>query len=330
MNQECHEMPEVRQAHRPVRVEIRLELLFASIFNWLPEGRQFLGVSVGFFYPHTLSQTDLPRFFLDELSERQRVSDTNSELIPLTSLTRKQRRVLGVLIEKAFTVPDQYPLTLKATTTGCNQKNNRDPVTNYDEDDVQETLEELQKLGFVGVVHTESGRTERYRHYMRMRTQWTAPQIAIMAELMLRGRQQLGELRTRASRMSAIDGQEDLRRELQGLMELKLVRSNGPLERRGIEVDHSLYPEGEKHDPLSTFSEVDSHDDDSGNGTSHKTVGVGVSRHVSNEATSDASNDRIESLESELRELKNELSSMRNEIQSLQADVADLRRQLGG
>ncbi|MBM4076489.1 MAG: DUF480 domain-containing protein, partial [Planctomycetes bacterium] len=82
-------------------------------------------------------------------------------MIPLTPLSRKQRRVLGVLVEKAFTVPDQYPLTLKATTTACNQKNNREPVTNYSEDDVAESLEQLQALGFVGCLHTESGRTER-------------------------------------------------------------------------------------------------------------------------------------------------------------------------
>ena len=67
---------------------------------------------------------------------------TNPELIPLTSLSRKQRRVLGVLLEKAFTVPDQYPMTVKATTTGCNQKNNRDPISSYDEADVFQTLEE--------------------------------------------------------------------------------------------------------------------------------------------------------------------------------------------
>ena len=58
------------------------------------------------------------------------VSDSaNNEVIALTSFTRKQRRVLGVLLEKAFTVPDQYPMTLKGATTGCNQKNNRAPIS---------------------------------------------------------------------------------------------------------------------------------------------------------------------------------------------------------
>jgi uncharacterized protein YceH (UPF0502 family) len=127
--------------------------------------------------------------------------DDDSEKITLTTLSRPQRRVLGTLVEKGLTTPDQYPLTLKAATTGCNQKSNRDPVTEYDEDAVQRTLDELREMGLVGEVHTEGGRAARYRHYMRQKTTITEPQLAILTELMLRGRQQLGELRTRASRM---------------------------------------------------------------------------------------------------------------------------------
>ena len=110
------------------------------------------------------------------------MSDSTMEHIPLKELSRKQRRVLGVLLEKAFTVPDQYPMTLKAITTGCNQKNNRDPVSNYSEDDVAETLNQLQQIGLIGCLHTEGGRTERYRHYMRQRTPLSEPQLAIMTE----------------------------------------------------------------------------------------------------------------------------------------------------
>ena len=64
------------------------------------------------------------------------MTEPEKEQVSLKDMPRKQRRVLGVLLEKAFTVPDQYPMTLKGTTTGCNQKNNRDPISNYDEDDV--------------------------------------------------------------------------------------------------------------------------------------------------------------------------------------------------
>ncbi|MEK6262481.1 MAG: DUF480 domain-containing protein [Planctomycetota bacterium] len=256
----------------------------------------------------------------------------NSDLIPLTSFSRKQRRVLGVLLEKAFTVPEQYPLTLKGTTTGCNQKNNRAPISNYDEDDVAETLNELQTLGFVGCIHTETGRTERYRHYMRLRTALTGPQLAIMTELLLRGRQQLGELRTRASRMVQIESQDDLRRELQSLLEANLVRSNGPLERRGIEVDHNLYPEGENHEQLSALSDDDvrDNDDDRPAPLSTRPPASAASHAMESPSTSRASDERAAALEATVRELKDDLASIRDEFRSLQDRFEDLRRQLGG
>lgn len=255
----------------------------------------------------------------------------DEELIPLTPLSRKQRRVLGVLVEKAFTVPDQYPLTLKATTTACNQKNNREPVTNYSEDDVAESLEQLQALGFVGCLHTESGRTERYRHYLRMRTKLNGAQIAILTELLLRGKQQLGELRTRASRMVQVNTQEDLRRELQSLMDAGLIRSNGPLERRGIEVDHSLYADGEKHEPLSAWSGNDSSDVDD------ETESVPIPSPVrSNSATpthqqpQSPSRDQWDRMDASIRELKGELETIRADFRELQTRFDDLQRQLGG
>jgi uncharacterized protein YceH (UPF0502 family) len=161
-------------------------------------------------------------------------------------------------IEKAFTTPDQYPLTLKAATAGCNQKSNRDPVTNYNEEQVQRFLDELRALGLVAVVHTESGRTERFRHYARKAYPFTEPQLAIMGELLLRGRQQPGELRTRASRMVPIDSQEQLRTELSSLLERGYIQSNGPLDRRGVDVDHSFYQADEgKALAAGSFSSVD-------------------------------------------------------------------------
>lgn len=274
-----------------------------------------------------------PRNHPDSHFRKPIVSDSaNSDLIPLTSFTRKQRRVLGVLLEKAFTVPDQYPMTLKGATTGCNQKNNRDPISNYDEDDVSETLGELQALGFVGCIHTETGRTERYRHYLRLRTKLTGPQLAIMTELLLRGRQQLGELRTRASRMVQIESQDDLRRELQTLIEQNLVRSNGPLERRGIEVDHSLYPEGENHEQLSALSDDDDRgrDDDRPAPVSTRPAASAPSHVMAPPSASRASDERVAALEATVRELKDDLASIRDEFRSLQDRFEDLRRQLGG
>ncbi len=171
------------------------------------------------------------------------MTEPTDEYPPITELTKSQRRVLGVLVEKALTTPDAYPLSLKATTTGCNQKSNRHPLTNYDESATYDTLDELREMGLVAFVHTESGRTERYRHYVRRRFTFSEPQVAIMTELLLRGRQTLGELRARASRMVPIDSLEQLRDELAQLLSSNYIQATGPLERRGVEVDHNLYPE---------------------------------------------------------------------------------------
>ncbi len=255
------------------------------------------------------------------------MTDSSMEQIPLTTLTRKQRRVLGVLLEKAFTTPEQYPLTLKATTTGCNQKNNRDPVSNYDEDGVQITLEELREIGFIGVLHTETGRTERYRHYMRHRTKLSEPQLAIMTELMLRGKQQLGELRTRASRMVPIESQDELRDALQVLAGLGLVRSNGPLDRRGIEVDHTLYPAGENHEALSTYEEEPSAATVS---ASRPTPPVAVPVERASVSVPASEPSRIHSMGTELATLRDEVRELRERVETLTDTVADLRRQLGG
>lgn len=166
----------------------------------------------------------------------------------IKDLSKIQRRVLGALMEKAFTTPDQYPLTLKATTTACNQKSNRSPLVTYDEGQVQDALDAMRQDLLVAEVFPGGGRTARYRHYARHKFNFSEAQFAIIAELLLRGRQQPGELRTRASRMVRVESQEQLRQELAGLQEMGYLQANGPLDRRGVEVDHTFYldKEGKK------------------------------------------------------------------------------------
>ena len=106
---------------------------------------------------------------------------------------------------------------------------------------MQDTLDALREDLLVAEVFTGGGRAARYRHYMRHKFDFTEPQFAIIAELLLRGRQQPGELRTRASRMVRIESQEQLRQELTTLQEKGYVQANGPLDRRGVEVDHTFY-----------------------------------------------------------------------------------------
>ena len=194
------------------------------------------------------------------------------------------------------------------------------------EDDAAETLSQLQQSGFVGCLHTEGGRTERYRHYMRRVTKLTEPQLAIMTELLLRGRQQLGELRTRASRMVAIETQEALRQELQGLQEQQLVHANGQLERRGIEVDHTLYPAGENHDRMVMLAEEP---DDPPVAATARPGAAAISHHEPRTPLDPAAGDRLAALESLVRELKDDLGSVRLEFRDLQDRFDDLRRQLG-
>lgn len=159
-------------------------------------------------------------------------------------LTPRQRRVLGVLVEKQKTTPESYPLSVSAIVTGCNQKSNRDPVTNYDMDDAEETLQQLRKLG-AAVMVEGSGRVVKWKHtlYDWLGLRGRAAEMAVMAELMLRGPQTEGELRQRASRMDAIPDLPALQTILNTLNEMGLViYLTPPGVRRGAVVAHNLYP----------------------------------------------------------------------------------------
>jgi len=154
-----------------------------------------------------------------------------------------QRRVLGVLIEKAKTTPAGYPMTTNAIVTGCNQKNNREPLTAYDDIDVGNTLVELQALGVVKEIDWV-GRTAKYKHLAYELLGVRPVELAVLAELLLRGPQALGELRARASRMEPIEDLAALKAIVDGLVERGLMVELTP-PGRGQMVTHGLYPAGE-------------------------------------------------------------------------------------
>jgi uncharacterized protein YceH (UPF0502 family) len=158
-------------------------------------------------------------------------------------LTPHQRRVLGVLIEKAKTTPAGYPMTVNAIVAGCNQKNNRDPITAYDDVDVSNTLVELQTLGVVKEIDWV-GRVPKYKHLAYEWLGVNPAELAVLTELLLRGAQALGELRARASRMEPIADLDALKPIVEGLIERKwMVELTGP--GRGQIVTHNLYLPGE-------------------------------------------------------------------------------------
>ena len=155
-------------------------------------------------------------------------------------LDARQRRVLGVLIEKAKTTPAAYPMTVNAIVTGCNQKNNRDPVTAYDDFGVEKALDELRTLGAVSEIDW-LGRAAKYKHHAYEWLGVSKAELAVLAELMLRGAQALGELRARAARMEPIADLAALKPIVDALLERGLMIALTP-PGRGQIVSHGLYP----------------------------------------------------------------------------------------
>ena len=149
------------------------------------------------------------------------------------------RRVVGVLAEKAKTTPDGYPMSLNAIRTGCNQKSNRRPLMELEADEVEESLDRLRELGAVGFVEGY-GRVQKYRHYLYEWLGVDKIELAVMTELLLRGEQTVGELRARAARMEPIADQATLRPVLDSLKSKELVIALTP-DGRGQVVGHTLF-----------------------------------------------------------------------------------------
>jgi uncharacterized protein YceH (UPF0502 family) len=164
-----------------------------------------------------------------------------------TPLTPRERRVVGVLVEKQKTTPEYYPMSIAALVSGCNQKSNRDPVTNYDADDVEDILQGLRHKG-AAVMVEGSGRVVRWKHtlYDWLDLRNKAVEMAVLAELLLRGPQTEGDLRGRASRMDPIADLPALQTILSDLTARGLVvYLSPPGQKRGVVVTHGFYPPDE-------------------------------------------------------------------------------------
>ena len=116
-------------------------------------------------------------------------------------LNPMEARVLACLVEKSVTTPEYYPLTLAALTAACNQKSNRDPVMQADEKDVVRALDGLREKQLASSIALAGSRVPKYRHTLPDLVALTPRQLAVLCELMLRGPQTAGELRTHAGRM---------------------------------------------------------------------------------------------------------------------------------
>lgn len=157
-------------------------------------------------------------------------------------LTPDEARVIGALIEKEITTPDQYPLSLNALTNACNQKSNRDPVLDLDENTVRQVLDGLAKRYLVGQASSFGNRVAKYRHrfcnaeFGELRL--SAREVALICELLLRGPQTPGELRSHAERLCPFADVRQVEEALDQLMEreeplvVKLPREPGKREAR--------------------------------------------------------------------------------------------------
>jgi uncharacterized protein YceH (UPF0502 family) len=133
-------------------------------------------------------------------------------------LSEIETRVLGSLIEKELTTPAYYPLSLNALVNACNQKSNRDPYMNLDEEAVREALRSLNQKELAGPADNMESRVKKYEHRLQEAFNFTRHETAILCELLLRGPQTPGELRGRAERMHRFDDLGIVQSTLQRLM----------------------------------------------------------------------------------------------------------------
>jgi uncharacterized protein len=218
-------------------------------------------------------------------------------------LTPVEQRVLGCLIEKRWTTPDQYPLSLNALRLACNQSTNRDPVTDYDEATVREAAHRLTRYGLARMASGHTSRAVKYRHLAEEELSLGREELTILAVLLLRGPQTPGELKGRSERMTSFGSLDDVDRVL------------GVLAERGYARRIPRRP-GQKEDRFEHLL-----------GGEDAAVPSAPSPSASPAADAPPSGDadltaRVGALEAEVEELRRELAALRGELRAPQAEMA--------
>ena len=212
-----------------------------------------------------------------------------------TELTALEARVIGCLIEKAITTPDQYPLSVNALVHACNQKSNRDPVLDLNETTVQQIVDGLIRKHLILEKSGFGSRVPKYQHRFCNTGfgsyEFSPQQTAILCELMLRGPQTPGELRSRANRMAPIEDVAQIESALQGLLQ----REDGPFVAR-------LAREPGRRE--SRYAHLLSGDVDAPIEDESKPVVAGL----------EGGNDRITKLEEIVAELRRELDELKGRL----------------
>ena len=223
-------------------------------------------------------------------------------------LTAAETRVLGCLLEKQLATPNAYPLTLNSVVTACNQSSNRDPVTAYDDAEVATALGALRQKGAARIVYASGQRAEKYRHVLDEVWGLDEQHRAVLAVLMLRGPQTVGELRARTDRLARFDSLGEVEQILRILasreepLARRLERAPGQKEARWVEL---FSGEAAAQDAAARTEEVPHPRED------------------------EAPPSRIQSLEADIAELAADLAALRTEVARLRAVVEDFQAILG-
>ncbi len=246
------------------------------------------------------------------------------------------RRVAGVLIEKAKTTPNAYPMSLSAICAACNQKSNRAPVMNLEPDDVEESLDRLRQIGAVGIIEGY-GRVAKYRHYLYEWLGVEKVELSVMGELLLRGAQTEGDLRARASRMDRIADLDALRSVLTSLKSKGLVIALTP-EGRGHVVTHALYPPREleqikaQHGSAAGAGAAAA-DPVAPPGAAASSAPDSRAPRASDGAVPellDAMRRELHDLRLQVSQLRSEVDDLRNVVERTEEDLHRFRHELGG
>ncbi|QDU97552.1 YceH family protein [Lignipirellula cremea] len=224
-------------------------------------------------------------------------------------LSSRERRVLGVLVEKAKTTPDAYPLTLNALTNGCNQKSNRSPQMELSPEEVEDTLDSLRAVGAVAEIQG-AGRVAKFRHHLYEWLGIERLEVAVITELLLRGEQSVGDLRARASRMEKIASLAELQTVLDSLKQKNLLLELSS-EGRGQYVTHNLYKQRELDELKSRFEAFLA--------TEARTASEGPSR--SSSSSSSSTSKELEALRSEVAELRTLVAELQTTVNNLAAQL---------
>lgn len=218
---------------------------------------------------------------------------------PLPVLSAAEVRVLGSLIEKQVTTPDNYPLSLNALTNACNQLSSRDPVVSYDEQTVVRALDSLRDKHLAILYNGAESRVSRYKHTLPDAIPVTPAELALLCVLMLRGPQTVGELRSRCERLHSFESLPAVEDTLNGLstrqpaLVAKLPRQTGTKESRFVHLLAGPF------DPAATASSL-----------------PGAPAASTPTAPALSGPDRIEQLETQVVALQQELAALKRDFAS--------------